>query len=310
MYVTADSDAYGYFAARGAELFAEPEEFDGRHGLLAYNRTDQEKGRATIHLPVCEWIVAVGQHPGLIPGTQWVKVQEMLERNKVRAFRKPRTNEALLTGLLRCRCGAPMYPKLSSRRTGEGTAVFSYVCKMKERSRGSLCHERNVSGNGLDAAVLAQVRALTADPDALAARLEQGRRLAVALPPGNEESLAALRKEKREAERRLAGLVDSLADLDDGTARSLVCRRIGEMNEACEALERRISELCGESCQHPLTADSLACLRRQFSAFPEYIVAMSLQQRRAALQALLQQVVWDGCQAELRFCGCPEEPSS
>ena len=35
--------------------------FDNQHGIMAYNRTDQEKGRATKYLPASEWIVSVGQ---------------------------------------------------------------------------------------------------------------------------------------------------------------------------------------------------------------------------------------------------------
>ena len=57
-------------------------------------------------LPVEEWIVAVGQHEGLISSDQWIKVQESLDRNKNRAYHKPRSNEALLTGLLYCSCGS------------------------------------------------------------------------------------------------------------------------------------------------------------------------------------------------------------
>ena len=75
VYLIADDDAYQYFVDRQAELFSEKSDFDGVHGILAYNRSDQEKGRATVYLPVGEWIVTVGQHPGLIPGRDWIKVQ-------------------------------------------------------------------------------------------------------------------------------------------------------------------------------------------------------------------------------------------
>ena len=108
VYLIADQDAYQYFVEKQADLFSAPEEFDGVRGILAYNRTDQEKGRATVYLPTSEWIVSVGQHPGLIPAKTWIKVQESLERNKSKGYRKPRSNEALLTGLLWCRCGNRM----------------------------------------------------------------------------------------------------------------------------------------------------------------------------------------------------------
>ena len=121
---------------------------------MAYNRTDQEKGRATKYLPASEWIVSVGKHPGLIPGKVWVQIQESLERNKSKSFRKPRSNEALLTGLLFCSCGERMYPKMSKRKTADGKVIYTYVCKMKERSQRSVCNSKNANGNTLDMAVV------------------------------------------------------------------------------------------------------------------------------------------------------------
>ena len=100
VYMVADQEAYDFFIKNDTDLFSEHDAFDGVHGMMAYNRTDQEKGRASISLPPSEWIVSVGKHPGLIPGKVWVQVQESLERNKSKSFRKPRSNEALLTGLL------------------------------------------------------------------------------------------------------------------------------------------------------------------------------------------------------------------
>ena len=110
VYMIADEDAYRYFQTKDSEVFSSREEFDGVHGLLAYNRTDQEKGKTTVFNPVNEWIISVGKHPGIIPGKVWVAVQDNLERNKSKAYRRPRKNEALLTGLVFCACGNRMYP--------------------------------------------------------------------------------------------------------------------------------------------------------------------------------------------------------
>ena len=120
VYMVADEDAYNYFVEREAEVCFPKEAFDGSCGIMAYNRTNQEKGRTTQLLPVNEWIVAIGKHAGVVPSKQWIKVQESLDRNKSKAYRKPRNNEALLTGLVYCSCGERMYPKLSQRTTASG----------------------------------------------------------------------------------------------------------------------------------------------------------------------------------------------
>lgn len=48
VYMVADQAAYQYFAELQAEVCFPEEEFDGSCGIMAYNRTDQEKGKATI----------------------------------------------------------------------------------------------------------------------------------------------------------------------------------------------------------------------------------------------------------------------
>ena len=97
VYTIADQDTYEYFIKVDSDLFSNKEEFDGIHGIMAYNRTNQEKGKTTEFLPPSEWIVSVGEHPGIIPGKVWVSIQRILERNKAKSFRKSRSNEALLT---------------------------------------------------------------------------------------------------------------------------------------------------------------------------------------------------------------------
>ena len=135
VYLIADKDAYQYFVDNEVELFAPESDFDGVRGVLAYNRSDQEKGRATVYNPISEWIVSVGEHPGIISSNRWIRVQESLERNKSKSYHKSRGNEALLTGLLWCSCGSRMYPKLSQRVTAEGKPVYAYVCMKKEHSK-------------------------------------------------------------------------------------------------------------------------------------------------------------------------------
>lgn len=139
VYMTADGAAYDYYLEKQADVCFSKEAFDGSCGIMAYNRTDQEKGKATKLLPEEEWIIALGKHPGLISSELWIKTQRSLERNKVKSYRKPRRNEALLTGLMFCACGERMYPKLTNRKNAEGDTIYDYVCKMKQRSKGEIC---------------------------------------------------------------------------------------------------------------------------------------------------------------------------
>ena len=77
--------------------FAERAEFDGEHGIMVYNRSLQRPGKANQIRPMEEWIVAVGKHPGIIAGGDWVRVQAMLDVNKFKSYRRPRSNVAPLS---------------------------------------------------------------------------------------------------------------------------------------------------------------------------------------------------------------------
>ena len=77
--------------------FAERAEFDGEHGIMVYNRSLQRPGKANQIRPMEEWIVAVGKHPGIIAGGDWVRVQAMLDVTKSKSYRRPRSNVAPLS---------------------------------------------------------------------------------------------------------------------------------------------------------------------------------------------------------------------
>ena len=307
VYMVADLEAYDYLTEKEADLFSDRADFDGKHGIMAYNRTDQEKGKTTQYNPVSEWIVAVGKHPGLIPGKTWVRVQEALEQNKSKAFRRPKSNEALLTGLLYCRCGNRMYPKLSKRRTADGDVIFTYVCKLKERSQKSLCSNRNTNGNTMDLAVVEQVKRLNDHNAEFIDQMEKSRKFYTGNRVQYEEQLATLQKDKAEVEKKIEGLVDSLVELGDSTAKVRVAKRIEALTAESDALETRIQELIALTSQHAMSDIEFDVLRQLLSVFQENIDDMPLEQKRAAIRTVVRKVIWDGVNAHIVLFGADEE---
>lgn len=307
VYMIADQEAYDYLTEKEADLFSDRAAFDGKHGIMAYNRTDQEKGKTTQYNPVSEWIVAVGKHPGLIPGKTWVRVQEALDQNKSKAFLRPKSNEALLTGLLYCRCGNRMYPKLSKRRTADGDVIFTYVCKLKERSQRSLCNNRNANGNTMDLAVVEQVKRLNDHNAEFIDQMEKSRKFYTGNRVQYEEQLAALQKNKAEVEKKIEGLVDSLVELGDSTAKVRVAKRIESLTAESDALEVRIQELTALTSQHAMSDIEFDVLRQLLSVFQENIDDMPLEQKRAAIRTVVCKVIWDGVNAHIVLFGADDE---
>jgi DNA invertase Pin-like site-specific DNA recombinase len=307
VYMVADQEAYDFFIKNDTDLFSEHDAFDGVHGMMAYNRTDQEKGRASISLPTSEWIVSVGKHPGLIPGKVWVQVQESLERNKSKSFRKPRSNEALLTGLLFCSCGERMYPKMSKRKTADGKVIYTYVCKMKERSQRTVCNSKNANGNTLDMAIIEQVKMLADDKETFVSQLEQSRKFYTGNRMDYEQRLSDMRKEKAETEKKINSLVDSLVEMGDSPAKAHVTKRIEQLNEEYQSLEKRIQELEGLTTQHALSDIEFDLMRQLLTVFKDGIDEMTIEQKRAAIRTIVRKVVWDGVNAHVILFGVQDD---
>ena len=116
-----------------------------------------------------------GKHKGFITGKDWINVQKLLNINKVKSYRKPQKNTALLTGIIRCReCGSIMRPRLLTNRFDEeGKQKYIYSCTLKERSRGKKCKGKNIDGNKLDKLLLEEIKKLTAPNEKICEELKK-----------------------------------------------------------------------------------------------------------------------------------------
>ena len=306
VYMVADEAAYYYFKEREADVCFPKEAFDGSCGVLAYNRTDQEKGKATVLLPVNQWIIAIGKHPGVIPSRQWIRVQESLERNKSKTYRTPRENKALLTGLLYCSCGERMYPKLTKRKNADGEPVYSYVCKMKERSKREHCSVRNAGGNALDEAIIDQIKILTEDQSSFVAQLEQSRQQYDGNQNRYESELTDLRSKHAENEKIVMGLLDTLAMAGESPAKHRILKRIEEMENENREIDQRIRELSGLISESGLDDLEFDLLRRMLMTFRANIAGMSIVEKRAAIRTIVRKVIWDGESAHVVLFGADD----
>ena len=303
VYLTADELAYDYFQRSNADLFSDKDEFDGVHGIMAYNRTEQTKGQTTRYLPMEQWIIAVGAHSGTIPSSDWIRVQELLGRNKEKGYRQARRNEALLTGVIFCSCGSRMFPRLTERVRADGEPICSYVCGLKNRSKKSLCDQKNVRSNDLDAAVMEQIRILTENRSVFKRRLEQSRRLFHTNRDESEMRLANLRAERNKIEKMLTALIDSLTEIDAVTVRNMVAERIEALDGEMKAVDDQIREWVHLSEESERSRLEFDLLLPQLKSFAQMCDSLTLEQQRMVIKKLVRKVVWDGQCAHVYFFG-------
>ena len=290
----ADDTAYQYLKENNVDLFAERSEFDGEHGIMAYNRTLQRPGKANQIRPMEEWIVAVGKHPGIIVGSDWVRVQAMLDVNKSKSYRRPRSNVALLSGLLRCgECGDYMRPKLTNRKNADGELIYTYMCSTKERSHGTVCAMKNCNGNTLDAKIIEEIRKLSADKETLTRLLAQTKKVISGSKEGYDAELALLREKHAETEDRIKRLVESLSVASDTSAK-YVMEQIDALHHESETQQLRLAELEALTEQSRMLHEEFAFHQEMIESFASAVDSATLEEKRRLLRTIVKKVVWDG----------------
>lgn len=314
VYMIADVAAYAYLKDR-VNLFSEKTEFDGIHGLMAYNRTLQQRGKAQQLKPMEAWVVSVGKHEGAISGGDWVEVQELLERNKPLGYRKPRSHTALLSGLLVCGdCGAFMRPKMSQRTNGSGEHIYSYLCSGKEKSKGALCKIKNPSGNLVDALVVDEFKKLAEDKNELIRQLERNRKLLQGNMEDYDEEMIRLKVLAAENEATIKSLVNTLTKAAGTAAEAHIIAQIGQLHGQGEKLNQRLQELEALTKQHALADEEFEPMTRRFSFLADSVDAAPLEEKRSLIRTLVQKILWDGENVTVYLVGAegdtvlPKEP--
>lgn len=304
VYMIADEDAYNFLTKNEVDLFSEKEAFDGKHGIMAYNRTLQRPGKAHQEKPMNEWIVSVGKHTGVISGAKWVRVQRLLSLNKSKSYRKPRSNVALLSGILYCvKCGDYMRPKLSGRLNAVGEPIYTYLCTTKERSCSKVCDMKNANGNMLDAKVIATIKKFGKQNEDMAKQITQIKKRISSSREGYDEETAKLKEQLAGTDQDIKSLVLSLRKAEGTHAEQYIMEQIDELHEKSESLKKRLVELEAVIQQHSLADVEFDLIRQTLSVMGDNIDDYSVEQKRAAIRTFIRKIVWDGENAHLYLFG-------
>ena len=308
VYLIADNTAYQYLTENEVDLFSEQSDFDGVHGIMAYNRTLQQPGKANQVKPMEEWIVSVGKHPGLIEGTAWVKAQRLLAQNRSKSYHKVRSNVALLSGLLICgNCRSFMRPKVSGRLNAKGEPIYTYLCSMKERSRGHVCKMQNCSGNLMDADIVAQLKALSENGSDFLQQLEHSKRVLAGNRQSYDEEISKIEADIAANDEEIKGLVSALGKASGTSAEAYVIQQIDELHDKGEGFKRRLEQLKKLTANHVLADIEFDLLAQLLASFKDTVDGMTVEQKRAAIRTFLRQVIWDGSKAHLVLFGSDYE---
>lgn len=242
VYAVADKDTLEFFKERDSDIFQE-EDFNGTHGIMAYNKTTQKSGKGKKNRNIEDWIIAVGKHKGFVSGSKWVSVQNIIYNNENKRYRKPAVNTSILSGVLYCgECGSFMRPKINSKVYEDGTRSFSYMCELKERSRCQKCNSKNIMGIELDKQVFEIISNLTNPNGQLYKELKSITKGEFKEDNLNKNEIELLEKAKNQNDKTISQLTSRLSIIDVDLIKE-VTDEIKRLKETNSEIENKISEL-------------------------------------------------------------------
>ena len=294
VYMVADKKALEYFKGLDIEIYADDKDFDGKHGIMAYNKTMQRDGKSNKIKDFDEWIVAIGRHKPIISSEDYIKAQSLLSQNTSKSYRKTKSHHALLSGLLYCAdCGTFMRPKQSKYVNKQGEDVYTYVCEMKEKSRLHNCQMKNINGNRLDHAVCEEIKKFDEDSGRFINELLVASKRLNENIKEYEKQIETLNKVFNENEKQIRHLV---AALSHATPESIIYinEQIAELHRKNEEIKAKIAELEAVSKDRIMTDEDFFTLKNMLSSFASAFEVMSLEEKRAALRVFVKRIEWDG----------------
>lgn len=228
VYAPNDQDILEYFKSQGITIYADGDrkKFDGSYGLMAYGKTDKDPK---------DWIISVGLHkPAIQDGIIWIKIQDLLEKNKDKRYRAKCKHDFLFSGILRCsECGSYMRPKISQ---GER---FYYTCELKEKSRGKRCNSKNITGLALDKIIIQKLSEMFVPTSDIYRELSK---------MATKKDKIDINIQEEELQKKLKNNKQSIKNLID-KLKYMNVEIIDFVNEELKKLKEENKKIEGELCQ-------------------------------------------------------------
>ncbi|WP_053957085.1 recombinase family protein [Inediibacterium massiliense] len=301
VYATADQSLYDYFISHGFEVYPRKSDFDGKNGIMAYNKTFQQKHKTNTLKSPSEWIISIGTHPGIIPSNIWIRVQQLISQNKSKSFRKIKNTQALLSGILICNhCGSFMRPKMG-RTKKNGEKAYYYICEQKEKSKRQNCNIKNLNGNELDQLVIESIQKLPSEASILYEMIKKNKVTIPLIPNKINSEIKRIQKNIKNKEKSIQNLVYTLSEGQNQNIIKYIMKQMNQLNEEIEQMKKKLIYLQEESKNTQIYKKKT--LNNIFMNFSDLIHTLTISKKRKLIQNLIEKIKWDGEYVHIFFIG-------
>jgi site-specific DNA recombinase len=284
VYAISSEELFNYFTQQGSSICGNP---DNIHGIMTYNKRKGGKKEN----PVCDWIIAIGKHKGIIPAEKWLKSQEIISELKSKASpREGTSSRSLLSGMFICGlCGSGMGITSKTTSSKSGKVERYYRCNLKNRS-ASRCPNRNINGEFVDQIVVDYLKNI--DKKSI---IENYNEIQKELKQSDEitKEINQLNNQLELNNKTIQGLIRKMALLDDDMV-DMIKKEIDVIKFENEDLSLKIKEYILEidkSQEMKYSVDEILDKLDNFNKFID--IVEDVDSKRKLINSVVEHVIWN-----------------
>lgn len=296
-YVMADDKVMEYLQNKDIIIAGKP---DNKHGLLFYNKKDRNSHKKSYS----QWIAAVAKHEGILTSDEWLRVQNMLDKNSKTIPALGKSNVALLTGLLRCKkCGGPMRIAYGSKRK-DGNRNYYYSCNLKAISNAVRCTNKNANGPKLDSYVISKLKNVTSNYGILVEQLKDFRS-EIAATNKNEDRSNTLKQKISDNEESINNLVKQLSKNQTSVAANYITNEIERLDKETKEFKNELTVLEVKSEENNSNDLNIDLMIKTAIQFNKMIDNANNKLKKYLISTMVSSIYWDGDteEAEINMFG-------
>lgn len=284
-YAKSSEDVVEYLSSHGMDVVGVP---DGSHGFLTYAKQSDAP------------IVSVAKHKGVIESDRWLHIQKTLDTNKIKAPRiVSGSNVALLTGLLKCRCGSSMRVNYGSKRK-DGTRGHYYICAKKNTKGVIACDNKNINGEQLEEVVIEQIKSI--NENNIFSKFTESKKATLDKNKDIKSEKKIINSKIESTNQAIGNLVKQLSLNTESVASKYIISEIEKLNKDLEGLNNKLVELNNVSNEIDSIDFNLDIISDAFVKFRNNFDSSDLNTKRFLLSSIIDEIIWNGDTGNIDVC--------
>lgn len=305
VYAIGDKKICDFLKDEGHKVYVDERDFDGKRGLMVYNKTTQSPKKKTIVND--EWTVSLGVHKGIVSSSDWIKASELRDMRRCIKTRKRIINaNALLSGILICESCGSFMRKAGTRQNKNGTIAYYYMCELKDRSRSLECNSKNIRGDKLDQLVLERLKKVSLEESEMNNHLGKSK-----LEIDNEinkieDKIKRINNSITKNDSAINNLLNVLSEGEESLATKHIINQMNSLEKDNIELKEKLLRLNQNKNAKGIDNDGVNLFRDMLVKFKDVIDDTSPDEQMKLIRMIVDKIIWDGKDIDIIFFGVDE----